>query len=349
MTRALALLLCGALGCGKTVPHGGVPKEPSAAAPEGGAKARVTTVTVATELLPADLDLVVRVDLAKIRTDLGKAAAIELMNEALTQSNVRGAARAILVEADVVWVGLRVEDLEHGDHVMVAERARRATAGSDDDPPGEAADTTGSERAGGEGTGGERTGAGDEAAVRHWKPDPATWKASTTRVPSIRRYVRATATPRAEAARLFTVGDEAVVFVSPVEEHSVERLLLKGPDPERGEPRARGLVSVDLRAPRLSAALARRHRAIGGLIESIERLRATVDLFGDRLELEGTIRCRDEGAARKVHTYLATFTSPNTRFAELLTQVRVERTGASVSVRWSVPQSLVTEMLGAGS
>lgn len=318
MKRALllaALTFGGAVaGCGKTVPHGGVPR-----APDGASNGKVTTITGPTELMPADLDLVVRVDLAKVRSDLGKQASVELLGEALDQSGVRGVARQTLAEADVVWLGLRVSDFEYGDHVMIATRTAKRPKPDD----------------------------GEAAHGRLLTPDPIAWDASATGVAAVRRFVAKKPPERAGTARVYTVGETAAVFVSPVEEHSVERLLRRGPDPERGDPRARGLVSLDLHTPALSVPLAAKVPALATLIASITRMRATVDLFGDQLELEGTIKCRDAAAASKIETYLATFASPNTRFAELLAAMEVARTGASVSVRWRLPQAVITELLRA--
>lgn len=325
MKHALVALVALVAGCGKTVPHGGVVREPSAAtegaegrSPEG----RITTVTTATELMPADLDLVVRVDLAKVRSDLGKQASIELMDEALDKSGVHGAAREMLAEADVVWVGLRVSDFEYGDHVMVVTRSKRAKATPEAEQTPATAIST---------------------------PDPTDWDESATGVAAIRRFVAKAPPRRTGTARIYTFGETAAVFVSPVEEHSVERLLKKGPDPERGDPRARGLVSLDLHAPQLAPTLTAKLPALATLIASIIRMRATVDLLGDQLELEGTIRCRDATAASKIETYLATFASPNTRFAELLAALEIARTGASVSVRWRLPQAVIAELLRSDS
>ncbi len=83
---ALLVVAAACASCGKTVPYGGVEK-PSVAPAQ-----TVTTVTGPTDLMPADLDLVIRLDLAKIRSDLGKEASFELVNEAMQSSAVRGEA-----------------------------------------------------------------------------------------------------------------------------------------------------------------------------------------------------------------------------------------------------------------
>jgi hypothetical protein len=302
------------LGCGRTVPHGGVPKEPSESAPEG---PRVTTVTTATDLLPSDLDLVVRVDLTKMRSDLGADASEELLEEALDSSGVVGAAREVLAGADVVWVGLRTRDLETGDHVMVATHKRKKS------PEGKPLPLV--------------------------EPDGDSWKASDTGTPKIRRYVAKTPPTRAGTARIYTVGDTAAVFVSPVEEHSVERILKMGPDPDRGQPKARGMLSLELIAPRLPRNLRSDLAALTKLMASIERVRATVDLVGNDLELDATVRCKNVAAATDVARNLAAYATAETRFAELFGDTKIDRTGSSVLLRWRVPKGLIIDLAAGRS
>ncbi|AKT42673.1 hypothetical protein [Chondromyces crocatus] len=74
----------------------------------------------ASELLPADLDLVIRVDVARMRAGLGAAAAEQLAARALADEP-----DALLGEAarraDVVWIGLRLAHLDEGDRVIAFE------------------------------------------------------------------------------------------------------------------------------------------------------------------------------------------------------------------------------------
>jgi hypothetical protein len=73
-----------------------------------------------TDLFPADLDLVVRVDVGRMRGGIGPAAA-----DALAKRAVAGAAedeiREALACAQVVWVATRAVDAEAGDRVVVVE------------------------------------------------------------------------------------------------------------------------------------------------------------------------------------------------------------------------------------
>jgi hypothetical protein len=103
---ALALALAG--GCGAEVPA----KSPRK-------KLRKGEHLDPAELFPADLDLVVRVDLGRMRSQLGPAAdALQARAEAETDERI--VTRA-LERARVAWIGLRLADLDTGDRLLVVE------------------------------------------------------------------------------------------------------------------------------------------------------------------------------------------------------------------------------------
>lgn len=72
------------------------------------------------DLLPADLDLVVRVDLARMRAGIGAAAADALARRAVESGPEREIAEALGC-ADVVWIGARAAELDTGDRVTILE------------------------------------------------------------------------------------------------------------------------------------------------------------------------------------------------------------------------------------
>ncbi len=113
MERRDALLLVAAavaLGCGAEVPAGGV------RAP-GAAQAKLSRRISPNEALPADLDVVVRVDLARLKEVLGPSPEETLAGKL----GADPAHQAALRGARAVTLGLRVADLETGDHVLVVE------------------------------------------------------------------------------------------------------------------------------------------------------------------------------------------------------------------------------------
>jgi hypothetical protein len=74
----------------------------------------------ATDLFPADLDLVVRVDVGRMRAGIGPAAADAMARRAL-QDKAGEEVREALACAEVVWIGTRVADFDAGDRVIAVE------------------------------------------------------------------------------------------------------------------------------------------------------------------------------------------------------------------------------------
>lgn len=309
MTRppaAAVSLLLGALalsvgwtGCGRTVPHGG-----EAAAPRPPDQpARV----VGTDLIPADLDLVLRVDLARVRNNLGPEPSRELSRRALDQADPDAVVRAALERADVVWVGLRLSDALAGDRVVVVESAAAPT-----------------------------------------EPDPVAWSPVPSSAEEVRIFDAILPPRRSGTARIVRIGDDVTVFVSPVEIDSVARVLRQGPDPGRGEPAARGLISLDWRTKRPSVQMQNRFPSLAALLRGVVRVRATVTLHGDHLLLEGRMQCRHEPAAAKALRFLQTFVDTARmidRYRAVLKSLALSRAGTTIRVRWPVPPELVLALV----
>lgn len=117
--RLATLAVAAALGaCGPEVAPGGRP----AAAPtvEPAVGPRMARKLEATDLIPADLDMVLRVDLARMRAGLGPASTLELTRRALPGPDDAQLSEA-MTRADVVWIGTRIVDAEAGDRVVVLE------------------------------------------------------------------------------------------------------------------------------------------------------------------------------------------------------------------------------------
>src|SRR5262249_50891861 len=86
-------------------------------------------------------------------------------------------------------------------------------------------------------------------------------------------FDRRSAAHRAGTARIMTLGNKATVFVSPVELDAVKRVLATGPDAQRGNPTAEGIVSADLRVRPLPPGLAKKYSSIAKILAGIERVR----------------------------------------------------------------------------
>lgn len=102
--------LCILPACGAEVPSGGVRAPEPAAAP---APAHFDPA----DLIPADLDLVVRVDVGRMRSALGPTVAASLSDQTADEPLLAAA----LERADVAWIAVRVADVDLGDRMVVIE------------------------------------------------------------------------------------------------------------------------------------------------------------------------------------------------------------------------------------
>jgi hypothetical protein len=306
--RATAVALVAAalaLSCGAEVPPPSAPTPPRAP--------RVVRRIEAGDLLPADLDLVVRVDLARMRAELGAAAASELAARALVEGGDGGArdagsaARdAALAAADVAWIAVRAGAAASGDRVVIAEgRAARAAL------------------------------------------DPALFE----RLPSPTAELEVLA-PRGEprragVGRVIAIGARALAFVSPVEVPAVERVLRDGPDEGRGDPPAEGVVSFDYRAAPLPPELAERYPSIGGILAGVERVRGLVSVGDRSVRLEADVVAKDAAAADRALRFLRALRDnvEEPEYEELLSRAELERAERTVRVRWPVPAQVVLAWL----
>ncbi|NUP13176.1 MAG: hypothetical protein HOW73_44625 [Polyangiaceae bacterium] len=107
----LALIAGAASTACNEVPKGGVPKTPEQPA--------LSRKLLPNEVIPADLDVVVRVDLSLLRKTLGPRFDQELAARYGGDPLLMSA----LAKGRTVTIGVRAADLEQGDHVVVVEGA----------------------------------------------------------------------------------------------------------------------------------------------------------------------------------------------------------------------------------
>jgi hypothetical protein len=103
-----------ALGCGREVPHGGEGAVRPAIGPA------LSRHMEPRDFVPGDLDLVVRLDVSRMRSAIGEDATDQLSARALPSGSDE-MLREALKHADVVWFGLRLADLDPGDRVVAIE------------------------------------------------------------------------------------------------------------------------------------------------------------------------------------------------------------------------------------
>jgi hypothetical protein len=283
---AIALL---APGCGKEVPKGGV-----AAVPTFATSRKVDP----TELLPSDLDLVVRVDLSRLRGGLGPSALDALAARLPGESMLR----SVLAKADAVTVGLRADDLEAGDRVVIVEGAGIELTPDPSlftpAPP----------------------------MVEHVK----VWDATTA------------SGDRAAIARVMQIEQRAVVFVTALEVDPTTRVLREGADDERGQPFAEGLVSADWRPSPLRPTLAKKYPSIAGVLKGIARVRATATVDGEALVLRGEITGTSPAAATRAAKFVSLLRdNAGEGDASPLRGLAVEPAGTTVQLVWTIPAEVV--------
>lgn len=292
LLAALVALL--STGCGDEVPRGGIPRVAAGAI-------AVDRRVEPTHLLPADLDLVVRVDLARLRAGLGptslEAVAARLPGDALL--------RQVLARADAVTIGLRADDLEAGDRVVVVE--------------GTLADGVPS-------------------------PDATRFAPASVVLPAVRVWdaTAGGALGREQVARIMRVDDRALVFVTALEVDPTTRVLRDGPDQLRGQPFAEGLVSLDWRPRPLRTSLAQRYPSIASVLRGIVRVRATAAMGEAAVELRAEIEASDEAAAIKAGKFLELLRdNAGDGAGAVLGTASIERAGATLHLTVDVPAEVV--------
>ena len=262
----------------------------------------------ATELLPADLDVVLRIDVARLKAGLGPAFTEALAKHAAERGGDGFVAESI-AKADTVWMGLRVADLDAGDRVLVAEGA----LGEIHIEPAE------------------------------WKE---TTPAAT--IEGVRILDRQGVVPRASTGRIIVANKRLYAFVSPAEVDATSRLLRDGPDAGRGDPAALGLVSADVRGHRLPKSLEKKYPSIAAVIAGVARVRGNAALGDDGVKVTLDVTAKSEEAAKRVEKFLVTMrdNAAQTKYAALMQTAGVERVQAHVHVTATVPAPMVVAALG---
>lgn len=265
----------------------------------------------AADLLPVDLDIVVRIDIARLKAGLGPGVVGAFAERAATEGGDAFIAEA-MSRADTVFVGLRLADLDAGDRVLVAE----GQLGELHVDPSEWAETT-----------------------------PA------ATMEGVRILDRKGSISRGSTGRIVKAGDRLYAFVSPVEVDAVSRLLRDGADSERGDPEATGLVSADVRGHRLPRSLEKKYPSIAAVIAGVARIRGTAAMADNGVKMKVEIIARSEPDAARVEKFLVTVrdAGASTKHADLMKSVQIERAGPRVHVSALVPAPMVIAALSSPS
>jgi hypothetical protein len=217
--------------------------------------------------IPADLDLVVRLDLKRLRGVLGIAATPlleELGRQAPSDAPDRATAelgRKLFLAADTIWVGVR---------------------------PGLAAELTDSVVV--------LRGDFRDLVPRELGGEPA-WAPAEDLGGAVRRFTRPPPRLRAAPAVLYAQGSELVVLGSVAEIDALERSVEQGRADGALRAPENGLFSAALRVRALRRTLAQRSPTLGRLVEDIESVEASVDHDGDKFRARVDLATRDSAGA----------------------------------------------------
>lgn len=262
----------------------------------------------AADLLPADLDVVLRVDMARLKAGLGPNVA-EALAARTSEAGGEGFVSEAMAKADTVWIGLRLADVDAGDRVLIAE----GRLGEIHIEPAEWKETTPS--------------------------------ATMERVQILDRIEPA---PRAGTGRIVVYDKKLYAFVSPAEMDATTRLLRNGPDAGRGDPTANGLVSVEVRGHRLPPSLEKKYPSIAVIIAGIVRIRGSATLADDGVRVTIDVTAKSPEAAKRVERFLSTLreTGESTRYAPLMKTVKIDQVDAHLHLTATVPAPMILGALG---
>lgn len=315
---ACVLSLTG-LGCASTPPCGAAKCDPAPAA---------STASPALAFIPDECDLVVRIDLARLRAALGAAAFAALLDLAAGEAG-DGApgprvqlARSLLVNAlgraDVAYVGLDLET----DGGLLDQRVIVAEGNLADVLP--------------EGVDARHVRATAGKLAHKFKL--AESRASGSRCPSC-------------VDTLFASGDRLRAFATP----ELARAISTHAAAHRGgrsfEPPSGALIGAELRVTPLPEPLAGRYPRIARLLEGLERVRAEASLAETGLVMRIEIAAKSGEAAQRARQFVDLYAegargSEKPVLSEVGRSLQVDRVDRFVFLQLTVPARAV---LGAVS
>ncbi len=261
----------------------------------------------AVELFPADLDLVLRVDLARMRVALGPMAQ-SLSSKVSADLKLDDALMLRALEhARVAWIGTRIADLESGDRVLIVE--------------------------------------GDVEDIR---PDADTFtELDPPLMEGVRSFERRGPLARDATARIHLLGSQTILFTTGVEVDGVERVLMRGPDPGRRDPRAEGIVSADLRGRRLPSRFERKFPSIGSIARGVKRVQASVTLVDDQVHADFEVATNSSTESTKLAKFLNALREGGQagRYAVFFDGLHVERVEQAVQIKWVARVDLLRDVV----
>lgn len=293
----LASVALAALGCERPK-VGKPPPGPKLAAPA--------------DAVPPDLDLTVRVAVARLRESLGPEAFGELEEHARVNSLSDPLATRALGQAQVAWVAMRLGlPPEQTDNVLVLS--------------------------------------GD---FRDLEPDSSRWSIATDLGAGWRYHDQKQAVGRALPSRLYAFTHEIWVFVSEAEIDAVDRLLGGGVRSTRLEVPERGLLSMAASMPALAHAVRDTSPKAARLLEVGDVMTAFADLGQDGVEAFFSFDFADERTAQRAAAateLLRTALDSGEGVTGMIAHsARVNTVSATVSLELSLSREQLGSLLSCG-
>jgi hypothetical protein len=275
-------------------------------------------VTRPLSAMPADLDVVLRIDLKRIRDTLGVPAMAAISEQALrglhgTDSATDQLRLKLLGETDTLYLGLRPgASLDVADSVFVMVGKFPGF-----DP----------ERA--------------ESSPRFLRPVDLGG--------DMRRFDRASPPARGAPARFYARGDDLVVSVSEAEIDSVERTLEQGRGMPSLEPLEKGVLSAVARPGALPSELFAGSHTLQELADRARRIELDADLTSAGVDASLALKLEDANAAERVGHALgdlrdALQTSPG-RLAKFAARVKVTSAAEFVTLHFELGRDELSELV----
>jgi hypothetical protein len=261
--------------------------------------------------LPPDLDLVVRIDLARVRSALGASVVAELRRAAQASSGLEKSDSLLgplFEHADVLLVGVRPRVATELDHVVVLE------------------------------------GRFDDFDPFKSQAEPP-WERPIDLGGDVRRWDRRRAPSRGEPALAYAAGTRLVVLASIAEVDSTERAVEEGENPGALSPPSKGVISVAARVLPLAQAVSERSPTLAGWLRSATKLEGSADLELEGLRVNLAIQVDSPETAERlkaaVEGLLELVTASRPALAELSREVEIETAGDFLVLRGLVPRALL--------
>jgi len=268
--------------------------------------------------MPGDLDLVVRLDLKRIRDTLGATAMQSITEQAL--HGLHGEDRATdelllgaLNQTDTLWAGFRpVNGLEVADSVFILRGQF-----SKFDP--------------------------------HAAASKPAFAAPIDLGAAFLRYDREPPALRSAPARIYARGEDLIVSVSEAEIDSVERSLEQHRGAPGLEPSDQGALSAVARSRVLPSAWFDSAPALQRLAEHARRLELNADLTSAGVDATLALKFEDDATAKRLATALTelrvSLSGQSGRLAKLASKTEVTNAGEFVTLHLSVGRGELGEIV----